>query len=243
MEQSTKELGQAFAGAPTNTEDGSMVFFNPAAMSQVRGRLVSVSGYLIVPSVAFENKASQLSSMVGGTSLRGGNGGDSASLVLIPNFYYVQSLTERIAFGLGINVPFGMQNSYQSDWKGRYQAIDSELMTININPALSLKITEKVSFGVGFNIQYLRSKLTNAIDFGSVCLQALGSTPCANHGLLPQEADGHVALKGHSVGLGYNFVSSIHQTNTLAWVLAIDQKLFMMCAVMQTFQFLVMLLY
>ena len=205
MEQSVKELGQAFSGAPTNTEDGSMVFFNPAAMSQVRGKLVSVSGYIVMPSVTFKNDASQLSPLVGGAPLQGGNGGDSASLALIPNFYYVQSLTERFTFGLGVNVPFGMRNSYQSDWKGRYQAIDSKLETININPALSLKITEKMSFGAGFNIQYLRSKLTNAIDFGTACLQASGSMACASQGLLPQAADGHVRLKGDSVGLGYNF--------------------------------------
>ena len=205
MEQSVKELGQAFSGAPTNIEDGSMVFFNPAAMSQVRGKLVSVSGYIVMPSVTFKNNASQLSPLVGGAPLQGGNGGDSASLALIPNFYYVQSLTERFAFGLGVNVPFGMRNSYQSDWKGRYQAIDSELETININPALSLKITEKMSFGAGFNIQYLRTKLTNAIDFGTVCLQALGPLPCAGQGLSPQAADGHIRLKGDSIGLGYNF--------------------------------------
>ena len=205
MEQSVKELGQAFSGAPTNTEDGSMVFFNPAAMSQVRGKLVSVSGYIVKPSVTFKNDASQLSPFVGGTQLQGSNGGDSASLALIPNFYYVQSLTKRFAFGLGVNVPFGMRNSYQSDWKGRYQAIDSELETININPALSLKITEKMSFGAGFNIQYLRSKLTNAIDFGTVCLGTPDSMSCTSQGLLPQAADGHVKLKGDSVGLGYNF--------------------------------------
>jgi len=49
MEQSVKELGQAFSGAPTNIDDGSMVFFNPGAMSQVRGKLVSVAGYVIAP--------------------------------------------------------------------------------------------------------------------------------------------------------------------------------------------------
>jgi long-chain fatty acid transport protein len=60
MEQSVKELGQAFSGAPTNTDDGSMVFFNPAAMSQVRGRLVSTAGYVIAPSAVFHNDASHL---------------------------------------------------------------------------------------------------------------------------------------------------------------------------------------
>ena len=205
MEQSAKELGQAFSGAPTNTGDGSMVFFNPGAMSQVRGRLLSISGYLIAPSATFQNSSSHLSPLLGGAPLKGSNGGDSPSPVFIPNFYYVQELTNRVTFGLGVNTPFGMRNSYHSDWKGRYQAIDSEIMTLNFNPSLSLRVTEKFSFGAGFNVQYLQSKLTNAIDFGTVCLQALGPTSCASQGLLPQAADGHASLKGDSVGFGYNF--------------------------------------
>ena len=205
MEQSVKELGQAFSGAPTNIEDGSMVFFNPGAMSQVRGRLLSVSGYIVAPSISFQNSSSHLSPLLGGAPLKGGNGGDSTNPIFIPNFYYVQELTKRITAGLGINMPFGTRNSYHSDWQGRYQAIDSEIMTANFNPSLSFKVTEKLSVGAGFNVQYLQSKLTNAIDFGTACLPAMGPIPCANQGLLPQVADGHASLKGDSVGFGYNF--------------------------------------
>jgi long-chain fatty acid transport protein len=204
IEQSVKELGQAFSGAPTNIDDGSMVFFNPGAMSQVRGKLVSMAGYVIAPSITFDNSASQLSPALGGAPLKGGDGGNSTDLIFIPNIYYVQELTNRIAFGFGFNTPFGTRNSYPSDWKGRYQAIDSEIMTLNFNPSLSFKITEQLSVGAGFNVQYLQSKLTNAIDFGTICLQALGAPPCADQGLLPQTADGHASLKGDNVGFGYN---------------------------------------
>ncbi len=205
MEQSVKELGQAFSGAPTNITDGSMVFFNPGAMSQVRGRLASMAGYVVAPSATFHNSASQLSPALGGAPLRGNEGGDAANLVFVPNIYYVQELTKRVAFGFGINTPVGMRNSYDSGWKGRYQALDSEIAVLNFNPSLSLKVTEKLSLGAGFNVQYLRTRLTNAVDFGSICLQALGPAPCAGQGLLPQAADGHASLKGDSVGFGYNF--------------------------------------
>ncbi len=204
MEHSVKELGQAFSGAPTNIEDGSMVFFNPGAMSHVQGKLVSFAGYVAVPSARFQDNGSQLNPLVGGAQLQGGNGGDSPHVVLIPNFYYVQKLSERIAVGLGVNIPFGMESSYHADWKGRYQAIDSELATVNFNPAVSLKVTEVLSIGAGLDVQYLKSRLTNAIDFGTVCLQALGPMACTGQGLLPQVADGHVSLKGDSVGFGYN---------------------------------------
>ena len=205
MEQSVKELGQAFSGAPSNIDDGSMVFFNPGAMSQVRGRLVSVAGYAIAPSAVFHDNASHLSPLLGGAPLKGGNGGDSPNLVSVPNVYFVQELTNRITFGFGFNTPFGMRNSYQPDWKGRYQALDSEISAFNFNPSLSFKVTEKFSFGAGFNVQYMQAKLTNAIDLGPACFLTLGSMPCASRGILPQTADGHVSLKGDSVGFGYNF--------------------------------------
>ena len=205
MEQSVKELGQAFSGAPANIDDGSMVFFNPGAMSQVRGRLVSVAGYAIAPSATFHDNASHLSPLLGGAPLKGGNGGDSPNLVSVPNVYFVQELTNRIAFGFGFNTPFGMRNSYQQDWKGRYQALDSEISTFNFNPSLSFKVTEKFSFGAGFNVQYMQARLTNAIDLGPACFLTLGPAPCVSRGILPQAADGHVSLKGDSVGFGYNF--------------------------------------
>ncbi|SOD16448.1 OmpP1/FadL family transporter [Nitrosomonas ureae] len=200
MEHSVKELGQAFSGAPTNTSDGSMVFFNPAAMSQVRGKLISAASYYIAPSATFHDSASRL----GNAPLTGGNGGDAGQSVFIPNFYYVQELSNRVAFGFGFNLPYGMRNSYDSDWKGRYQAIDSEVLTINFNPSLSFKLTEKFSLGAGFNVQYLRSKLTNAIDLGPACFLVQGALPCLSQGIAPQAADGHVSLKGDSVGFGYN---------------------------------------
>ncbi|TXI16825.1 MAG: aromatic hydrocarbon degradation protein [Nitrosomonas sp.] len=205
MEQSVKELGQAFSGAPTNFTDASMVFFNPAAMSQIRGKLVSTAGYVIAPSAVFHDSASQLSPALGGVPLSGNNGGNSPDLVSVPNVYFVQELTPRLAFGFGFNSPYGMRNSYQPDWKGRYQALDSELLTLNFNPSLSFKVTERLSVGAGFNVQYLDTKLTNAIDFGTICLPVLGPITCAGQGLLPQSFDGHVSLNGDSVGFGYNF--------------------------------------
>ncbi|OQW42374.1 MAG: aromatic hydrocarbon degradation protein [Proteobacteria bacterium SG_bin4] len=201
MEQSVKELGQAFSGAPTNVSDGSMVFFNPAAMSQVRSRLVTSAGYLLIPFAEFHN---QSSTTVSGAPLRGGDGGNFVGPSMIPNFYYVHPLTNRITFGMGFNVPFAAHNSYHSDWKGRYQAIDSEVAAFNFNPSLSLKVTEKLSLGAGFNIQYLTSKFTNAIDLGTACVGGLGASVCAPQGLLPQQADGHLSLKSDNVGFGYN---------------------------------------
>lgn len=204
MEQSVLELGQAFAGAATNIDDGSAVFFNPAAMSATHGGLLTGAGYVIDPSVRFHDQGSRLSPALGGVPLAGNDGGNGGVTTLVPNLYYVQQLSEQFVFGLGVNSPFGVHSDYDPAWQGRYQAIESLIDTVNVNPSLAFRINDTVSFGAGINVQYFHAKLTNALDFGSVCLQALGPSGCAQVGLLPQQADGHLKVEGDSVGVGYN---------------------------------------
>ena len=69
----------------------------------------------------------------------GGDGGDAGKWAAVPNLYVVLPIDKQWTFGLGINAPFGLVTKYDSDWIGRYQAIKSDVMTININPAVSYK--------------------------------------------------------------------------------------------------------
>jgi long-chain fatty acid transport protein len=205
MEQSVKELGQAFSGATTNLDDASAVFFNPGAMGWLRGGRVSVAGHLILPSATFRDGGSRLDPRLGGTPLRGGNGGDGGVTTPVPHFYGVWEPSDRFVLGLGVNSPFGVHSDYDAHWQGRYQALESKITTVNVNPALALRLGETLSVGAGISVQHFYAKLTNAVDFGTICLQALGPAGCAAQGLLPQQADGRVRLEGDSVGVGYNF--------------------------------------
>ncbi len=87
MEQSVQELGQAFAGAATNVDDGSAVFFNPAAVSETHGSLLSGAGYVIIPSARFYDRGSRLSPPLGGMALTGNEGGNGGVAALVPNLY------------------------------------------------------------------------------------------------------------------------------------------------------------
>ena len=51
-------------------------------------------------------------------------------------------LGDRVRAGLGITAPFGLRTSYPDEWVGRYHAVDSELRTVNINPALAVWATD-----------------------------------------------------------------------------------------------------
>jgi len=67
-----------------------------------------------------------------------------------------------------IDAPFGLTTEYDDNWVGRYHALLSEIETININPGLGYKLSERVSIGGGINVQMVDARLTNAVDFGVI---------------------------------------------------------------------------
>ncbi len=201
IDQNASGAGNAYAGAAAVAEDASTIFFNPAGMSYLPNSQFVASGQAIKPTATFDNNNSKT---IGSTNLRGGNGGDPGDWGFLPNFYYAKAVSDSIHLGLGVNSPFGLQTQYENDWVGRYQALNSKLQTININPSLSFKAYDWLSLGAGINIQYADTTLSNAIDQGTICYGKLGSASCNALKLTPQNNDGNVSIKGDDWGVGYN---------------------------------------
>ena len=202
LEQSSKGLGQAFAGGATGFGDGSEVFTNPAAMSLLEDDVASIHGHLIAPSAEFQDEDSRLNARLGGAPLTGGDGGNGGETAGIGNLYLVKQLPLDLTAGLGVNSPFGLATEYDDDWAGRYHAVKSELRTININPGISFKQSEYLSIGANMQLMYADAKLTNAIDFGTIGVATLGAPTAASLGLLPQRADGYGEVTGDDWGVG-----------------------------------------
>ncbi len=205
-EQGASGLGSAFAGAAAVAEDASTVWFNPAGMSLLDRPQFTPAVQVIVPSIEFQNEGSTLSPLVGNGPISGGNGGDAAQTVVIPNLYYVHPLTEAFTFGLGINTPFGLKTEYDDDWAGRYHATNTDLASVNINPNLAWRVSDAVSLAFGFNALYLDAELSSAVDQSSVCLGLLGA-PCAGLGLGTPgnpNADGEAIVEADDWGYGFN---------------------------------------
>jgi len=166
IEQSASGMGNAFAGAAATAEDASTVFYNPAGMSELKGMQFTAGGHMIDLSAKFSGSATNPVALGGGAA-SGGSGGDAGGIALVPNAYFVMPIGESVNFGVGINVPFGLTTEYDSDWVGRFQGIKSDLLTVNVNPSFSLKVSEMFSIGAGVNLQYLNTELTNAVVLGA----------------------------------------------------------------------------
>src|SRR5437879_6130868 len=210
-EQSARGLGSAFAGEAAAAEDASTIFFNPAGMTRLSGTQFVSAGFAIKPSVNFHNQGSRLNSAVGGGTLSGSNDGNGGPMALLQTLFISHELlSDRAWIGLGASTPYGLKTSWTPGWVGRYHAIDSELITVNVNPSLALKLTRWLSIGGGADIDYAKARLTNALDLGTICqLNAprLGLPPqaCVSvSGLRPQRVDGFTAFRGDDWNASYN---------------------------------------
>jgi long-chain fatty acid transport protein len=148
IEQSASGMGNAFAGGAAIADDASTVFFNPAGMSRLSGKQIAVAAHAITPSAKYTSSAGVPS------------GGDAGSTAIIPNGYFVMEMKPDLRFGLGVNVPFGLETNYDPNWAGKQQAIKSRIETINVNPSLSYQLNDKLSIGGGLDYSHIKGELT-----------------------------------------------------------------------------------
>ena len=199
-EQSASGLGNAFAGMAARSDDPSTQYYNPATMAFMKkGTQLTVVGNVIAPRMTLDNASASRS----GTPISGNDGGNAGVVATIPNFYLKTDVSDSVAFGVGVTTPFGLSTKYNDGWMGRYIALESKVETINVNPAAAWKVNERFSVGGGVSVQYMRAKLTNAIDSGAVCSAVGGGVACPP--LLGNAAtDSSVKLEGDDISVGFN---------------------------------------
>ena len=168
QENSGSALGNAFAGGAASAEDASTLWANPAGMSRLGTNQVASAVHLITPSSKFRDDGSikALNQPLGNL------GGDAGGLNVVPNLYLAIPINKQWSFGLGVNAPFGLVTEYDDGWIGRYQALKSDVKTINVNPAFSWRITDMVAIGGGVNYQRIKATFTNNVNYSAALISA-----------------------------------------------------------------------
>ena len=192
-EQNVMGLGNAFAGAAATAEDANTVWHNPAGLARLNLPQVETAVHVVIPSAKFQNANSQAAAL----QPLGGTGGDAGGAALVPNMYGSIAVNDAIHLGIGVNVPFGLKTEYDNGWLGRYQALKSEVKTINVNPAFGWKVTPNFWVGAGANYQHFEATLTNNVNYSGALAQGYAAAAGAGQ-ITPAQA---AALSGATAGL------------------------------------------
>ncbi|MCB2004102.1 MAG: outer membrane protein transport protein [Rhodoferax sp.] len=206
-ETSASGLGTAFAGGAAEAADASILWSNVAGMTRIGESQVSGTLHLITPSLKFRNAGSLAATGQG----LGGSGGDAGGTVPVPNAYVTKPLDNGLSIGLGVTAPWGLVTEYDDGWTGRFQAIKSSIETINVNPGLAWKASDRFSVGLGLNVQHIKAEFTNQVNYAGALLNAAvlnGVVPgSAQFNALAAAASGlesSATVKGSDTAYGWN---------------------------------------
>ncbi|MBS0348550.1 MAG: outer membrane protein transport protein [Proteobacteria bacterium] len=175
LEQNASGIGNAYAGSAAVAENASTIFFNPAGMTQLKDREVSVGLAIVRPTFKFSDRGSS-TGVLGGA----GNGGDAGSWAFLPNAYLSWALSKDLYAGVGLGAPFGLITEYDDPWLGGAQAIKFDIKTYNINPSLAYRLNDKVSIGGGLSIQRIEVDYRRQATVTSAALAATHATFAAD---------------------------------------------------------------
>lgn len=180
--QGTAAIGNSLAGVAALGEDASTVFWNPAGMARIDTRQIAIAGSVVDSN--FEFTAGPGTTGPSPALSTGGNGSNAGAGTFLPNAFMVLPFG-RFAFGLGVSATFGSMTEYDATWRGRFQAVDTEIRALNLNPSLSYRVNEHWSVGFGVNLTEFEAKFGRAVALGPA-------------------TEGSAQLKGNDRAIGYN---------------------------------------
>lgn len=165
-EQSGTGQGTSFAGMTAGGEDISAMFFNPAALGAHAGSAVLGVASRIAPVLRFKDGRATRPS---GAATSGASTHDDAGKdAVLPSFYAAWDFGKPVRFGLAVNVPFGLETDYTSDWVGRYHATQSAIRTIAVAPTMSYEPIPGLVLGAAPVFQRIEAKLGKAVNVSAI---------------------------------------------------------------------------
>ena len=160
--QTARGLGLSNA-MTAGVNDASAVYYNPAALSEVQGDNLLISGTYVNLQNSVENSGRK------STNKHDDN--------FLASFFANYRIPDSdFTLGIGTYAPFGLATEYDKDAFTRFAAVQTELKTIYITPALSWHPTKYFSFGAGLSFAHASAVFSRALclDPISGCTQPLG---------------------------------------------------------------------
>ncbi len=196
-EQGACVMGRAGTGVAKPCNDGSSIYFNPANIADTPD-VLSLGGTLIAPRGTFTNDLTGLQSKL------------NDNYRPVPNLYFVKGLNfagsvNRVAFGLGLFVPYGLTTEWPDTSEVRFLGYRSDIRAIYLQPTVAIQISHRVSVGAGLDVDFAHVQLRQRVDLSSqlvapgVTFGALGIA--AGTDFADANLDGNATKLGFHVGV------------------------------------------
>jgi long-chain fatty acid transport protein len=198
----TCAISRAFANTSAPCDDASTIYWNPGAISKTRGLSV-LAGAAVIPlkgdftqDTTFQRYDADIPTAV------------------VPHVFANYRTSGRLAYGVGVYVPYGLTSQWRDDFPGRFAAQKASLQSIYFQPNVAFQLTEGWSVGIGPVIGRSSVELVQAIDLSQQRTSANGPT-FGQLGIPKRTEFARATLKGDAMGYGVNV--GFHGRLTPTW--------------------------
>lgn len=154
-EQDATNIANFHAGYAAAAYNASTAFYNPAGINRFTNQQLVFAVDPVFTSFKYTGTAAINTIEDGAPQAVTAQGG---SVSFIPAMHYVTPLSEIVAFGLSVDVPFGLMTNYGKSTALRYVSTMSSVKVIDISPVLSFKLSDKIAFGFGPDLQIMHGE-------------------------------------------------------------------------------------
>ena len=157
-------IGRAFAATAAPCDDASRLYWNPGALPKTPG----FSFYGGAAVISIDGNFTRDTSL---TTFEG-----DAPTALVPHVFFDYRGAGKLAFGLGVYVPYGLTSQWRDDFPGRFSARKASLKTLYVQPNIAYQLTGNWSIGGGPVFGHSTVELIQAVDLAPQIAAGSGTT-------------------------------------------------------------------
>jgi len=210
-EHGSCSMGRGGTGVASPCADGSAIFMNPAGLQLAKGKGVfSAGATMISPTGDFTNSTTgEVSTLIPHETLLG------IEAVPVPAMFMGYGLSDNATIGFGVFAPYGLAVEWDANTaQGRFLGYYSSVKGIYFQPTFGLKASDRLSFGIGFDITSSTVELKQRVDLAEQ--EAAPGVTFANLGVAYGTDFADVQLAGSDLSLGFHLGAIAKLTDELS---------------------------
>ena len=197
-------MGRGGTGVASPCADGSAIFMNPAGLLLPKGKGVTSAGATMIAATGdFTNSTTgEVSELVKETHP-------------VPALFMGYGLSDNATIGFGIFAPYGLAIEWPTTAEGRFLGYYSSVKGIYFQPTFGLKASDRLSFGIGFDITSSEVELKQRVDLADQ--EAAPGVTFANLGVAYGTDFADVQLAGNDMSVGFHLGAIAKITDDLSF--------------------------
>src|SRR3989454_3712517 len=207
-EQGTCAMGRAGTGVAAPCSDGSAMFFNPAGLAGLTGAHATIGVTLIDIQGGFTDDVFQQHTEL------------DDPLIGVPQLYISYGATSKLAVGVGLFAPYGLETRWPMTFDGRFAGYKNFLRSVYIQPTLAYQLTPRLSVGGGLDIVLGKVELNQHLDLADAPVPLPGlplGTTFSQFGIAPGTDFVNAHLEATKTTVAAHFGATFKATDRLSF--------------------------